>query len=474
MGKNKGIIGLVLGVLVALVLYSMDIPGLSHEGHLCLTFSLMTVVFWAFGITQPGYTSGLYLILLAVFKVAPTTLIFSTWTTSMMYLIIGAYLIATAVKESGLGERIAYWYISKYVTNFKSIIVSIFALTFILALLIPHPWPRAFLIMSVMAVVIKSAHIPHEDAVKIGFTVFTASIPVSMIFLTGDASINPLAAASCAPETVGWMQWLLVMGPPMIVASLITMFMIMFLFKPTQEVQVNREEIAAKRAELGPMTGTEKRTAFWVVVAIILWMTDTIHGVDIGWVTLFIAVMMALPKIGGVLTPKSWGGVPVQTLLFLTAAVAIGRVGGATGMNTWIAQTLLPSSVPDNMFVLGAFITLVAIVIHMCFGSVIAVMGIVIPAILAFTSSMGMTAIIPVMIAYTSINAHFILPFHNLAMLVGTGEENACIPKKSVSGLVYRSPPCCSSSLVWLSCPGGRSSGFGNTNFVKRGPILCG
>ena len=56
MGKNKGIIGLILGVIVALVLYFAEIPGLSHEGHLCLTFSLMTVVFWAFGITQPGYT----------------------------------------------------------------------------------------------------------------------------------------------------------------------------------------------------------------------------------------------------------------------------------------------------------------------------------------------------------------------------------------------------------------------------------
>ena len=74
----------------------------------------MTVIFWAFGIAQPGYTSGLYLLFLAVFKVADTKLIFSTWTTSMMYLIIGAYLIATAVKESGLGERIAYWYISRY------------------------------------------------------------------------------------------------------------------------------------------------------------------------------------------------------------------------------------------------------------------------------------------------------------------------------------------------------------------------
>ncbi len=114
MGKNKGIIGFVLGIIVAVALYFTDIPGLSHQGHLCLTFSLMTVIFWAFGIAQPGYTSGLYLLFLAVFKVADTKLIFSTWTTSMMYLIIGAYLIATAVKESGLGERIAYWYISRY------------------------------------------------------------------------------------------------------------------------------------------------------------------------------------------------------------------------------------------------------------------------------------------------------------------------------------------------------------------------
>ena len=44
MGKNKGIIGFVLGIVVAVALYFMNIPGLSHEGHMCLTFSLMTVI----------------------------------------------------------------------------------------------------------------------------------------------------------------------------------------------------------------------------------------------------------------------------------------------------------------------------------------------------------------------------------------------------------------------------------------------
>lgn len=429
MGKHKPFIGFVLGIIVAVLLFFTEMPGLERSGQICMAFSLMTVIFWAFGVAQPGYISGLYLLLLAVFKVAEPTLIFSTWTTSMMYLIIGAYLIAVAVKESGLGERIAYKFIIRFVSSFKSIIISIFVLTFILALLIPHPWPRAFLIMSVMAVVVKSANIPREDAVKIGFTVFTASIPVSMIFLTGDASINPLAAASC-DVPVGWMMWLEVMGLPMAVTSVVTMLMLLVMFKPTKEVQVNKAEIVAKLESMGPMSGREKRTAFWVALAIVLWMTDTMHGIDIGWVTLFIAMGMAMPKIGEILTPKSWGGVPVQTLIFLTAAVAIGRVGGATGMNAWIAQTVLPSSVPENMFVLAAFITAVSIVIHLIFGSVIAVMGIVIPAMLAFTSSMGISTIIPVMIAYTAINAHFILPFHNLAILVGLGEDNGLYTEK--------------------------------------------
>lgn len=321
MKLNKARIGFLLGIIVALLIGTADIPGLARNGQICMALSFMTVIFWGFQIAQPGYTSGLYLLLLAVFGVEKPGLIFSTWTGPMMFLIVGAYLIAGAVKESGLGERIAYKFIISYVTSFKSIIVAIFVLTFILSLLIPHPWPRAFLIMSVMAVVIKSANIPRADAVKIGFTVFASSVPVSLIFLTGDATISPLAVQSSGVP-LGWLGWFKLMGPPSIIVSIITCFMILFLFKPTQEVHVNKDEMRAKLAAMGPMSGKELRTAFWVTLAIILWMTDTMHGVDIGWVTLFIAMAMSMPLIGEILTPASWNGVPLHVLIFLTAAVA--------------------------------------------------------------------------------------------------------------------------------------------------------
>lgn len=119
------------------------------------------------------------------------------------------------------------------------------------------------MIMSVMAVVIKSANIPREDAVKIGFTVFASSVPVSLIFLTGDAAISPLAIQQ-AGVPVGWLEWFKLMGPPSIIVSIITCFMILFLFKPTQEVHVNKDEMRAKLAAMGPMSGKELRTAFWV------------------------------------------------------------------------------------------------------------------------------------------------------------------------------------------------------------------
>ena len=57
-------------------------------------------------------------------------------------------------------------------------------------------------------------------------------------------------------------------------------------------------------------------------------------------------------------------------------------------------------------------------------------MGIVIPAMLAFTQPLGINPIIPVMITFTAVNCHFVLPFHNLAILVGMGEENGMYTEK--------------------------------------------
>lgn len=177
---------------------------------------------------SPGFVGLLYCALLVLFKVcvddtgaasisATVASTFSSWTKATMWLVIGAYLIASAVKESGLGERIAYAFMLKFVRDAKSLIISIFALTFVLSLLIPHPFPRAFLILAVVSVIAESAGYGDDDRGKLGFLVFAAAAPGSMFFLTGDSTLNPLVAqysAEAGGMSPSFVDWFLYMSVP--------------------------------------------------------------------------------------------------------------------------------------------------------------------------------------------------------------------------------------------------------------------
>ena len=438
---TKREVGFVVGIVVFLLVKFLPIGGLSDSvelttgGQTCLALTLAAVVFWACGVAQPGFVGLLYCVLLILFQVCTddagdpslsTTVssVFSSWTKATMWLVIGAYLIASAVQESGLGERIAYAFMLKFVKGSTSLIISIFVLTFILSLLIPHPFPRAFLILAVVKVIANSAGYDEEDRAKLGFLVFAAAAPGSMFFLTGDSTLNPLVA-NYSYEAGGayptFIEWFLYMSVPMLVALLGTLALGLFLFKPSKELVFDRDEVLAKQAALGKISEKEIRTLIWLAIAIVLWLT--VSGDYIGWVTLLIGVALALPIIGEVLTPASWNSVDVKSLMFLTAAMAIGTVGGATGMNSWIADVVLPDSIPSNIYLAALLICVLCMIIHMFMGSVMAVLGICVPAFLAFVEGSSITPLAVSLIVFSSINIHYILPFHNLPILVGEGKD---------------------------------------------------
>ena len=442
--KNKFLTKRYIGFFLAIVVFllikfvlpldSFGSVALSEGGKNCLALSLGAVVMWACGVAQPGYTGILYCALLVLMQVVPdadgvpsmaatVSVAFGAWTKGTMWIVVGAYLIAGAVKDSGLGQRIAYAFMLKFVKSAKSLILSIFALTFVLALLIPHPFPRAFLILAVVSVIAESAGYGEDDRGKLGFLIFAAAVPCSMFFMTGDSTLNPLVASYGANggAAIGFVDWFIYMSLPMVVATLCTIVLALALFKPSKELVYDREDVLAKQAALGKLSEKEIRTIVWLVIAIALWLT--VSGDYLAWVTLVIGVLMAMPVIGEVLTPASWSSVDIKTLMFLTAAMAIGSVGGATGMNAWIADVVLPSTVPANPYLFALLVCALTMVIHMFMGSVMAGLGICVPAFLTFVQGTSVTPIAVALIVFTAINLHYILPFHNLAILVGEGKD---------------------------------------------------
>jgi len=231
---------------------------------------------------------------------------------------------------------------------------------------------------------------------------------------------------------LSWFGWLYNMGIPAALASILTFFLIINFFKAEEKISFDREQIRKKLRDMGAVTPLEKKTILWISIAIILWMTDSIHGIELGWVTLAVAMLMSFPVIGGVLKSEDWKQVPVHVLIFLTAAVSIGRIGSLTGMNAWISSVVLPETVPGNLFLLAFMIAVVSILLHMVLGSVIAVMGIAIPAFLVFAEGSGLNPLVPALLVYSSIALHYILPFHHLNILVGLGKENGLYSDREV------------------------------------------
>jgi anion transporter len=417
-------LGLFLGASLCAFIWYAPISDLAPDGRRCLALSLMAIVWWTTRALPTGYVSlslllG-YALLLDPQKVG-TGVVFGLWTTPVIYLVIGGFLIAEAVRSSGLGRRVALEVIKRYIRTYRGAIVSCYVLNFLLSFAIPHPWPRSFLIMSVMAHVVKSAKLSERWAANLGLAIFVGSIPTSMILLTGDSSLNTITVGFAGVD-VSWLRWLLYMGVPGAFACVLTCLTQLGLFGAPKEFSPDREYAVRKLADIGKMSREETGCVIVLGATILAWMTDSLHHVHPGWIALLAVAALSSPLVG-VLDGKSFSSVNLETLFFLCAAMAIGAVGRATGMNAWIVSRIRPGEIPANPYMFALFACLVCMVVHVFLGSILAVLSVTAPAIVAFGNMVGLPPVASALIAYTAVALHWFLPFHSMNLLVGYGPD---------------------------------------------------
>ena len=420
---DRRLVGIALSSLIAGVLWVAPLPGdLSLAGRQTLMVTLFTVVWWIFGVVPPAYATLLMLVSYIVLGLATPEVVFHLWTLPLMWLIIAAFLIAAAVTKSGLAQRVAYFFMIRYATSYRSTIVLTYVLGLVLSLLIPHPFPRALLIMAVVGAIIQKANLNRADAASLGLSVFVATTATSTILLTGDSTLN-IATVGFSGESLGWLGWLKYMAVPGIIASFLMLGLHLLLFRQSGPVHIDGVALRAEQQKLGPVTRRERVTLAWVLVALALWTTDFIHHIDPAWVALGVVVGLALPIVGEVLDAGDISsGVNWPIIFFVAGALAIGTVGTATGMSDWLAATFLPVTPPENPYVFAALVGGASMLIHMVLGSALACMSIVAPPMVQYAATLGWSPLVPALLVYTAVAIHYVLPFQQVTILLGQGE----------------------------------------------------
>ena len=196
--------------------------------------------------------------------------------------------------------------------------------------------------------------------------------------IAGAASI----AARGIIEKVGqvevlWSQWFLAYLPCDIITIFVAWRLVLWLYPPEQEnLPGGPKYLDEELRKMGPWTALEKKSGLLMSLAIVLWMTDFIHGSPAPMIGLGIGLLATLPKIG-VLDLPDVRRVNYLPIFFVAAALSMSDVLRETKALDILSNVMITSIEPflSNIYGSTLVISVTAFVYHLFLGDEVAMIS---------------------------------------------------------------------------------------------------
>lgn len=137
-----------------------------------------------------------------------------------------------------------------------------------------------------------------------------------------------------------WLSWLKCTAVWYVVLIVLTYIYCAFICAPKEKLSGDVSFLKEQYKALGKVTLKEKQGMIIVAAAVIMWITQSLHGIDAGFVA--IAATVAFFACG-LVDAKSINAQGQWTLiLFIGGILGIANLMQTTGVSTWIAAILSP------------------------------------------------------------------------------------------------------------------------------------
>lgn len=335
-----------VGALLSILWFVPPPTGLTLQAwHLFAVF-LSTIV----GIIINALPMGALALLALAFCTITQTLTIkqglSTFSSHIVWLILCAFLLARGFIKTGLGARIAYYFILNMGKSTLGLAYGLIASEFLLAPFTPSNSARGagiiYPIVSSLADEYKS-HPKEGTERKIGAYLMTlayqANVITSAMFLTATAG-NPLISSFAAKLGVEltWTSWALAALVPGILSLLILPLILFYFYPPEIKQTPEAPQVARQKlAEMGKLKFSE-----WIMLGtfsllLVLWVFGSTLGVD---ATVAALVGLAILLSTNVLTfddilkeNNAW-----HTFVWLSVLLTLSNFLNEFGMMTWFGE----------------------------------------------------------------------------------------------------------------------------------------
>ncbi|WP_229187170.1 SLC13 family permease [Bradyrhizobium oropedii] len=426
-------VGVPLAVIVAAAIWFAPTPAdLSLQGHKALAlFGGIFVLYLTEAI--PLAIASLMVIPLAVLSgTANLRTALDGFSASPVYLIIGAFILATAMVKTRLAERITYIILAKFGSAPARITLGVTLINIVLAFLVPSSTARTAILLpeclSILTIFGVAARSPFAINLLLTLTMTNATIGAGVLTATVPNPVTVEFIAKASGHTITYAEWLLYGFPPALVMTFFTWWLIQRVFPP--EFTTGHEQVEARisqnLASMGRMSSAEWRALIVFVLVTCLWATQGLTGLDTTVVCLMGACVLFLPRFGVMDWTDANKGVSWQVLLIAGGGVSLGDILLKTGAANWLANSIFHALGLAGASALVVIVVVMLIVqcMHVIFVGTTAMATGLLPIILAMAGTAGVNPVALALPAGMIIGGYPLLMFYNTLpsiLVYGTG-----------------------------------------------------
>src|SRR5262245_2900378 len=311
--------------------------------HTTITISAFLIIAWMTELMEYAATGLLGLLLFWFFDVADESVIFSGFVSETSWFYVGAMLIGAMAGKSGLPQRIANFVMSRIGVTYSRVLLGLIFIDLLLTFVVPSGTAVVVIMASLALAVMKLF-----DAGKgsnIGRGLFLTLTYVTGIFnkmiIAGSASIMARGMIAETGVPVSYTRWLAAFVPVILVTVVAAWWFTLKAFPPEASSLVDRSmEVKAHFRKTEPWTPLSIKSAALCGLALLLWLTDELHGVSPAIVAFAVGLFALLPFID-VLDDKDFREINLLPFFFAAAALGMSEVLQTTGALRILTDTFI-------------------------------------------------------------------------------------------------------------------------------------
>lgn len=415
--RNNQILKLGLSFLLPGILFFFPPLQMDSNQGVVLSALVLTVTWWATGIVKKSVASLFLLTVFSFWGSTPLVEIFRFPLSENFVLVLFSFIFTEGIMNSGLPEKIIEPALEKGGKEIRSLLWMIIGLNVLLIFVIPQPFARIIILGTILKGFFQGRKLGQDLIEVLMLFTFAAAIVVNMMFLRGDIILNNALIAIAGIE-ISEGLWIRIMTVPTLIFIGLTYLLFYILFKQVLLTYPVTEKTLKHPYQETYLTKKDKRNLRLILAVVFLWMAEPFHGMGSPAVIVFGTAMLALV---GLIKKRGVGAVNFELLIFITAAFSIGAVM----TNSGVAEILLlplKGLLPEEFGVLYLLVIMViSMVMHMILGSNITTLSVVVPGLMLIGEGV-IPALGLVFVIHVSVSTHYLLPFHNVILLIGNGK----------------------------------------------------